>query len=109
MPVQVDPPSHPRFQEMHPTFAAADIERMRRRGEPRTYADGEKLLAVGKVAPGAYVVLAGHVAVTERDGFGHVTPIADQGPGPVPRRGRPAFRRARRWSTRSPRARSRRC
>ena len=81
MPVQVDPPSHPRFQEMHPTFAAADIERMRRRGEPRTYADGEKLLAVGKVAPGAYVVLAGHVAVFEPDGFGRATPIADHGPG----------------------------
>ena len=28
-----------------------------------------------------FVVLAGTVAITQRDGLGHVTPIIDQGPG----------------------------
>jgi thioredoxin reductase (NADPH) len=79
--MQVDPASHPRFQEMFPTFAAEEVARMRRHGEPRTFSDGEKLLAAGKVASGAYVVLSGHVAVSERDGLGRVTPIVDHGPG----------------------------
>ena len=79
--MQVDPASQPRFQEMFPTFTPAEIGRIRRYGESRRYADGEKLLEVGKVAPGAYVVLTGHVAVFERDGFGRVTPIVDHGPG----------------------------
>ena len=33
------------------------------------------------MAPGAYVVLMGHVSVVERDGLGRVTPIVDHGPG----------------------------
>ena len=28
-----------------------------------------------------FVVLSGHVAITQRDGLGHVTPVIDQGPG----------------------------
>ena len=79
--MQVDPASQPRFEEMFPTFTPAEIGRIGRHGEPRRYADGEKLLEVGKVAPGAYVVLTGHVAVFERDGFGRVTPIVDHGSG----------------------------
>ena len=26
-------------------------------------------------------MLSGHVAITQRDGLGHVTPVIDQGPG----------------------------
>ena len=51
--MQVNPASHPRVQEMFPTFTPAEIGRMLRHGESRRYADGEKLLEVGKVAPGA--------------------------------------------------------
>jgi thioredoxin reductase (NADPH) len=79
--MQVNPASHPRFQEMFPTFTPAEIGGMLRHGESRRYADGEKLLEVGKVAPGAYVVLSGHVRVCERDGLGRSTPIVDHGPG----------------------------
>ncbi len=79
--MQVDPASQPRFQEMFPTFTPEEIARIGRYGESRRYADGEKLLEVGKVAPGAYVVLSGHVAVFERDGLGHITPIVDHGHG----------------------------
>src|SRR6202035_3328240 len=35
----------------------------------------------GKPNPGMYVVLSGHVAITQRDGMGHITPVAEQGPG----------------------------
>ena len=54
---------------------------MRRFGEIRNYRDGERLFETGKPGPGMFVVLSGHVAITERDGLGHVTPVIDQGPG----------------------------
>ena len=54
---------------------------MRRFGELRTYRDGERLFETGKPGPGMFVVLSGHVAITQRDGLGHITPVIDQGPG----------------------------
>ena len=45
------------------------------------YKDGEALFETGKPGPGMFVVLSGHVAITQRDGLGHVTPVIDQGPG----------------------------
>ena len=54
---------------------------MRRFGELRSYKDGEMLFETGKPGPGMFVVLSGHVAITQRDGLGHVTPVIDQGPG----------------------------
>jgi thioredoxin reductase (NADPH) len=71
----------PRLEQTFPDLTAAEIERMRRFGEVRTYKDGERLFETGKPGPGMFVVLSGHVAITERDGFGHITPIIDQGPG----------------------------
>ena len=38
-----------------------------------------------------FVVLRGQVAISQRDGFGQRQPLVEQGPGPVPRRGRPAL------------------
>ena len=49
--------------------------------ELRSYKHGEALFETGKVGPGMFVVLSGHVAITQRDGLGHVTPVIDQGPG----------------------------
>jgi len=54
---------------------------LRRYGSLRIYSDGEKLFEAGKVGPGMFVVLSGLVAITQRDGLGHVTPIAEQGAG----------------------------
>jgi thioredoxin reductase (NADPH) len=54
---------------------------MRRFGEVRHYSDGEALFETGKPGPGMFVVLSGTVAITQRDGLGHVTPVIDQGPG----------------------------
>src|SRR5437879_2035727 len=71
----------PRHEQTFPTLAHHEIERMRRFGERRTYKDGEALFETGKVGPGMFVVLSGTVAITQRDGLGHVTPVIDQGVG----------------------------
>src|SRR5829696_614816 len=71
----------PRHEQTFPTLTPHEIERMRRFGETRAYKSGEALFETGKVGPGMFVVLSGHVAITQRDGLGHVTPVIDQGPG----------------------------
>ena len=71
----------PRLEQTFPSLTDAEIARMRRFGELRTYKDGERLFETGKPGPGMFVVLSGHVAITQRDGLGHVSPIIDQGPG----------------------------
>src|SRR4051794_30882211 len=58
-----------------------EIARMRRFGDIKTYKPGEKLFETGKPGPGMFVILSGHVAITQRDGLGKVTPVIDQGPG----------------------------
>jgi thioredoxin reductase (NADPH) len=71
----------PRLGQTFPELTAQEIARMRRFGEVRHYKDGETLFQTGKPGPGMFVILSGHVAITQRDGFGHVTPVIDQGPG----------------------------
>ena len=70
-----------RFEQTYPELTAHDIERLRRFGETKFYADRENLFEVGKVTAGMFVVLSGHVCITQRDGLGHVTPVVEQGPG----------------------------
>ena len=70
-----------RPEQTFPALTAAEIERVRHFGEVRNYADGEFLFETGKPGPGMFVVLKGHVAITQRDGLGHVTPVIEQGPG----------------------------
>src|SRR3979490_2768029 len=71
----------PRLEQTFPELTPQEIARMRRFGEVRRYCDGELLFETGKPGPGMFVILSGHVAITQRDGFGHVTPVIDQGPG----------------------------
>src|SRR3982075_1726569 len=71
----------PRHEQTFPALTAPEIARMRRFGEVRRYSDGELLFETGKPGPGMFVILSGHVAITQRDGLGHVTPVIDQGPG----------------------------
>src|ERR1700746_3914317 len=73
--------SFARPEQTFPTLTEAEIARMRRFGEVRSYKDSELMFETGKPGPGMFVVLAGHIAITERDGLGHVTPIVEQGPG----------------------------
>ena len=70
-----------RRDQMFPTLTAAEIERLRRFGSVRRYADGETLFETGAAGRGMFVLTRGHVAVTQRDGLGHVNPVGDQGPG----------------------------
>ncbi len=71
----------PRFEQTFPQLTPQEIARLRGFGEIRTYRDGELLFETGKPGPGMFVILKGHVAITQRDGLGHVTPVIDQGPG----------------------------
>jgi thioredoxin reductase (NADPH) len=71
----------PRHEQTFPELTAPEIARMRRFGEVRSYKHGEKLFETGKPGPGMFVILSGHVAFTQRDGLGHVTPLIEQGPG----------------------------
>jgi thioredoxin reductase (NADPH) len=73
--------SFPRHEQTFPALTPPEIARMRRFGDIRTYRHGEPLFETGKPGPGMFVLLSGHVAITQRDGLGHVTPVIDQGPG----------------------------
>ena len=66
---------------MFPGLTPQEIERLRRFGSIRRYRDGELLFRTGDVGRGMFVIISGHVAITQRDGLGHITPIVDQGPG----------------------------
>jgi thioredoxin reductase (NADPH) len=65
---------HPIIQarraQMFPTLAPADIDRLRRFGETRSYGLGERLIRAGHVAPGLIVILSGKVEVTQGRGLG---------------------------------------
>ena len=76
-PLQIETRTH----QMFPVLGDADIARITRFGTLQRYAAGACLFRAGEPGPGMYVVLKGVVAITQRDGLGHVTPIAEQGPG----------------------------
>src|SRR6201995_4898672 len=73
--------SFARPEQTFPTLTEAEIARMRRFGELNSFQDGELMFETGKPGRGMFVVLSGFIAITERDGLGHVTPIVEQGPG----------------------------
>jgi thioredoxin reductase (NADPH) len=66
---------------MFPQLAPAEIERVRRFGEPRSYGTGEAIAKVGEVGDGLIIVLSGKVDVTQHDAMGRRTPIVTHGPG----------------------------
>ena len=70
-----------RHDQIYPTLDPLEIERVRRFGEVRSFAAGEPLWIMGQVAPGLMVILAGEVAVTDRDAFDDHKPIVIHGPG----------------------------
>ncbi|MFZ0526410.1 MAG: FAD-dependent oxidoreductase [Xanthobacteraceae bacterium] len=70
-----------RREQMFPELDPLEIERMRRFGQCRTFAPGEKLFTAGEVGPGLIVIIAGNVDVSQSDQAGHRTLIVSQGPG----------------------------
>ena len=70
-----------RREQMFPTLAPQEIDRIRRFGRIRRYAAGEALFTTGEIAPGMYVLITGAVRVVRRDPLGHSAPIVEHGPG----------------------------
>ena len=64
---------------MFPTLAPAELERLRRFGEPRRYRAGEYLARTGEVTPGMFLLLRGEVVVRAHDG--DAAPIVTHGAG----------------------------
>ena len=54
-----------RHDQMFPTLAPEEIDRLHRFGEARSYAAGERIVKAGDIAPGLIVILAGKVEVTQ--------------------------------------------
>jgi thioredoxin reductase (NADPH) len=78
--VAITPETYARYAQAFPTLTPHEIERLRRFGEVRRFADGEALFLTGQPR-GMHVILSGHVIASQRDGLGHVTPILDCAPG----------------------------
>ena len=70
-----------RFDQTFPILKPEEVDRLRKFGSVRRYKGGEALYETGQPSPGMFVVLSGHVSITQRDGLGHVTPIVHEGPG----------------------------
>ncbi len=70
-----------RRDQMFPTLERAEIERVRRFGEVRSYRAGEMLAKVGEVGDGFIVVLSGKIDITQHDESGRREFIVTHGPG----------------------------
>jgi thioredoxin reductase (NADPH) len=83
--VTMRPPNRPlieaRREQMFPILEPAEIDRLRRFGERRSYAAGDALVKVGEVGHGQIVALAGEVVVSRHDEFGRRNAIVTHGPG----------------------------
>ena len=70
-----------RYDQTFPVLKDEEVDRLRKFGSVQRYASGEALYETGQASPGMFVILSGHVSITQRDGLGHVTPIVHEGPG----------------------------
>src|SRR3954447_9718822 len=81
MPPSPHSPNETRHDQTFPVLEAAEIVRITRLGERRAYAAGAHIFTAGEVAPGAFVLLSGHVDVTQRGGHRESELIVSHGPG----------------------------
>jgi thioredoxin reductase (NADPH) len=70
-----------RGDQMFPTLARAEIERMHRFGEVRHYAEGEMIARVGEPSPGICVVLSGAIEIMRHDEADRPVPMVTHLPG----------------------------
>ena len=70
-----------RREQIFPILTTAEVDRLRRFGEVRSFAKSEHLLKAGEPMPGMFVILAGEVAVNLRDALGHTAPLINYAPG----------------------------
>jgi thioredoxin reductase (NADPH) len=66
---------------MFPVLTEPEIARVSRFGSVQRYERGARLLAAGEASPGMLVVLVGVMALSQRDGLGHLVPIVRLGRG----------------------------
>jgi thioredoxin reductase (NADPH) len=70
-----------RHEKAFPALSAEEIQKVRSFGTVERHPAGTALFETGRHGPGMFVVLSGRVAITQRDGLGHVAPVLEQGPG----------------------------
>ena len=70
-----------RGAQMFPTLSPAEVQRLRRFGEVRTYEKGDALIRAGESGHGLTVFLAGEAEITQHDENGARTHIVTHGPG----------------------------
>ena len=70
-----------RREQMYPTLAPSEIERVRRFGKMRAFAPDEALAKVGVGGVGIAVILSGMVEVSRRDSSGERTLLVTHEPG----------------------------
>ena len=64
-----------RGAQMFPRLTDAELARLAKFGEPRSYRAGEVVARVGHVPPGLQLILSGKLEVTQHDGGGERAPI----------------------------------
>lgn len=70
-----------RYDQMFPTLELAEIDRLHRFGEKRSYGAGEVLATAGEIALGLVVILSGEVTVTQHSFLDRDQPIATHAAG----------------------------
>ena len=70
-----------RRHQMFPLLGESDMARMQRFATLLAAEAGTRLFSAGEAAPGMFVVLAGTVEISQRDGLGTITPIVRGGRG----------------------------
>ncbi|MGH8729053.1 MAG: cyclic nucleotide-binding domain-containing protein [Burkholderiales bacterium] len=70
-----------RRHQMFPVLEPAQLERLHRFGEPRAFADGERLVRAGEAASSMFVILKGEIAATHHDAVAQHEPFVTIGRG----------------------------
>jgi len=73
-PAPGQPPDDSRDHQMFPVLSAADLARIRRFGQPWSFAEGDFLIRAGDKSRGLFLLVSGRVQVTQVDGLGHRVP-----------------------------------
>ncbi|HEX3862982.1 MAG TPA: FAD-dependent oxidoreductase [Stellaceae bacterium] len=81
MPQSGHPLIDTRRDQLLPVLDTAEISRLARLGERRSYAAGHRIFTTGETALGAYIILSGQVDITHRSTSGSAELLMTHGPG----------------------------
>jgi thioredoxin reductase (NADPH) len=74
-------PDDARREQRFPVLTPAQLDRLRRFGQPRTFAAGEAVLTIGQTGQGLTLIVSGEVEVGLHDELGRRSVIVTYGPG----------------------------